>query len=86
MDWYRKAAEQGNAQAQFQLGYMYFTGNGVNKDAVIAHMWINISGANGHTVSSDGRSMAEERMTREQIAEAQALARRCMASDYQDCG
>ena len=31
------------------------------------------------------RGIIEERMTRDQIAEAQALARRCMSSDYQDC-
>jgi hypothetical protein len=41
--------------------------------------------ANGHARGSEGRRRIEQRMTREQIAEAQALARRCMASDYQDC-
>jgi TPR repeat protein len=79
-------AEQGKADAQFYLGTMYANGNGVIKDAVIAHMWINISGANGYAGVSEGRRIIEEFMTREQIAEAQALARRCMASDYQDCG
>jgi TPR repeat protein len=86
LDWARLAAEQGNANAQYSLGIMYFEGNGVIQDAVIAHMWINISGANGYTRSSDARDMVEERMTREQIAEAQSLARRCMDSNYQNCG
>jgi TPR repeat protein len=86
VNWFRLAAEQGKADAQFNLGTMYANGNGVIKDAVIAHMWINISGANGYAGVSEGRRIIEEFMTREQIAEAQALARRCMASDYQDCG
>jgi TPR repeat protein len=85
VDWYLKVAEQGHTQAQVNLGTMYDNGNGVIKDAVIAHMWYNIGGANGNERGSDNRGLIEEQMTREQIADAQALARRCMASDYQDC-
>ena len=85
VDWYRKAAEQGYADAQTNLGGMYRTGRGVIQDAVLAHMWYNIGGANGNEIGSDNRGLIEEEMTRDQIAEAQALARRCMASDYQDC-
>ena len=29
--WYRKAADQGMARAQFVLGAMYYSGNGVKK-------------------------------------------------------
>ena len=85
VDWYRKAADQGRADAQTNLGNMYDTGRGVSQDAVLAHMWYNIGGANGNELGSDNRGLIEEQMTREQIADAQALARRCMASDYQDC-
>jgi hypothetical protein len=31
-DWYRKAAEQGLAEAQYGLGFLYHNGNGVPKD------------------------------------------------------
>ena len=37
--WYRKAAEQGNAHAQFALGQMYDVGNGVPKDSAEAIKW-----------------------------------------------
>jgi TPR repeat protein len=84
-DWYRKAAEQGNALAQTNLGFMYENGSGVLQDAVVAHMWYNIGGANGIERGLDNRDLIEEQMTREQIAEAQVLAQRCMASNYQDC-
>ena len=30
--WYHKAAEQGDAQAQFNLGFMYGDGRGVARD------------------------------------------------------
>ena len=86
MKWYRLAAEQGNSKAQFNLGVMYANGNSVLQDDVLAHMWFNIASVNGDAAGSENRGRIEERMTREQIAEAQALARRCMASNYQDCG
>jgi tetratricopeptide (TPR) repeat protein len=86
VNWYRRAAEQGDSMAQILLSAMYFDGRGVLQDAVLAHMWYNIGRANDeYQIGSGNRGRIEERMTREQIAEAQALARRCMASDYQDC-
>ena len=83
--WFRLAAEQGHDAAQFLLGLMYYNGDGVPQDAVLAHTWYNISAANGFALGSQNRGKIEKRMTPEQIAEAQALARRCMASNYQDC-
>jgi TPR repeat protein len=83
--WYRLAAEQGNAKAQYNLGIMYANGRGVLQDAVLAHMWLNIAGANGHGLGLENRGKIEQRMTREQVADAQVRARSCMSSDYQDC-
>ena len=37
--WYRKAAEQGNAPAQSNLGIMYENGRGVEKDPAQAVEW-----------------------------------------------
>jgi uncharacterized protein len=37
--WVRKAAEQGHATAQYNLGLMYDTGYGVPKDLVEAVNW-----------------------------------------------
>ena len=39
MRWYRKAAEQGFAPAQYQLGNIYHYGNGVEEDKVEALHW-----------------------------------------------
>ena len=38
--WYRKAAEQGAANAQNSLGACYWLGNGVPKDYVQAYKWL----------------------------------------------
>ena len=42
--WYRKAAEQGNADAQCNLGYCYEMGYGVAKNSQEAVKWYGKSG------------------------------------------
>ena len=37
--WFRKAAEQGNAEAQYRLGLSYYNGEGVPKDYAQAAFW-----------------------------------------------
>ena len=86
MKWYLKAAEQGYANSQNSLGAMYENGNGVLHDNVLAHMWYNIGSANGNELGSQNRDNLAKRMTPEQIVKAQAMARECMSSNYQNCG
>ena len=83
--WYRMAAELGYAEAQHNLGAMYAKGQGVLQDFVTAHMWINIASANGLTESRKQLTALTELLTKDQIFEAQARARKCLNSDYQDC-
>jgi TPR repeat protein len=45
--WYRKAADQGDAKAQLQLGVMYANGEGVLKDYTEAFVWIKQSAEQG---------------------------------------
>jgi len=46
--YYRKAADQGNADGQFGLGSMYSTGEGVKKDLAAARHWISLAAEQGH--------------------------------------
>jgi TPR repeat protein len=82
---WRPLAEQGNALAQFNLGLMYFYGQGVPKDFVSAHMWVNIAAANGHTVTETYRDDFAKKMTPADISEAQKLARECERKKYKGC-
>jgi len=68
-------AEQGDADAQFRLGGEYNTGQGMPKDDVLAHMWMNLAAAKGVQEAVKARDLLEERMTPAQLAEAQGLAR-----------
>ena len=49
--WYRKAAEQGHAQAQCDLGWMYDNGHGVPKDCTEAMKWFRKAAEQGHAVA-----------------------------------
>ncbi len=73
--WYRMAAEQGHAGAQFVLGSMYANGQGVPQDYVAAHMWFDLSAARGDEKALAVRDTVAGHMTSDQIAEAQRLAR-----------
>lgn len=74
--WYRLAAEQGDADAQFSLGVMYVTGKGVIEDYVTANAWLSIAKANGQEANAAGvLDLIRKPMNKEQIAEGQKLAR-----------
>ena len=47
MQWYRKAAEQGYADAQYNLGVMYAQGQGVRQDYTQAMQWYRQSAEQG---------------------------------------
>jgi len=82
---YRLAAEQGNAAAQSNLGLMYANGEGVPQEYVRAYMWFDLAAAQGWALAQTERDRLENKMTSLQIAEAQALAPRCLESNYSDC-
>ena len=76
--WYQLAAEQGYAGAQNNLGSMYARGHGVPQDYIQAHMWFNLAAASGgddRERYAKNRDEIAKKMTAEQIAEAQRLAR-----------
>ena len=73
--WYRKAADQGDAMAQFNLGSMYANGYGVVQNYVVSHMWLNLARAQGDEGARKNMEILVKRMTKAQIAEAQKMAR-----------
>jgi uncharacterized protein len=71
----RAERRSGLKTAQWFLGTMYQTGYGVQQDYVQAHMWYNLSAAQGWGAAAENRTMLERAMTPAQVAEAQKLAR-----------
>ena len=78
-------AEEGNGNAQLQLGIMYAWGHGVLQDYIRAHMWWNIASSNGYDNARRNRDKLAKKMTPSQIELAQKLARECVRKKYKGC-
>jgi TPR repeat protein len=72
--WFRKAAEQGLANAQGILGIRYAKGEAVPQDYVLAYMWLHLA-TEGNQGAAQVRDAVGQRMTAAQVAEAQKRAR-----------
>jgi hypothetical protein len=88
--WYRMAAEQGYAVAQLSLGLLYECGAGVPQDNVLALMWMKIADTTTDDKSQKRNNVSilnsvTRKMTANQIAEAQELARKRIANNFKEC-
>jgi len=72
--WARRAADQGNAQAQVLLGGIYDDLPGVQHDNLQAYMWFALAAAGGNADGAALRDKVAARMTPTEIEKAQALA------------
>jgi hypothetical protein len=90
--WYRLSAEHGDGSPapQYQLGMMFLKGEGVPQDYVSAHMWLNLASTNAIGIETqkryaEVRDSAAKSMTAQQVSEAQARAKMCVAGTYKKC-
>jgi hypothetical protein len=85
----RLAAEQGHVQAQMKLGILSELGMGVKKSLIYSHMWLNIATTNANSEEEKQmvglRDSVAKKMTADQIAEAQVLAKSCIAKKLKGC-
>ena len=69
--WYRLAADQGYAAAQYNLGVLYDTGQGVPQDDVEALKWSNLAASRAtgdhQTRYADARDVVVKEMPPAQI-------------------
>jgi hypothetical protein len=72
--WHRKSAEQGYSAAQLSLARMYDRGNGVPQNELSAYMWSNLAANRGLEKAEAYRDVLRQKMTKEQISEAERLS------------
>ncbi len=73
-EWFLKAAEQGDADAQFLLGRMHYDGNSLRVDDVTAYMWFDIAATNGLSAGARYRDGIAGRMSDDAISMARQRA------------
>jgi uncharacterized protein len=62
--WYRKAADQGETNAQYNLGVGYAKGRGVSQDYAQAHLWFNLAASR----AKDAETLDMARHNRDVVA------------------
>ena len=72
--WYQRAALDGDAIAQMNLGELYARGAGVPRDPVRALAWLSLAAAQGRRWAARRHAALADRLTSEQRAAAAALA------------
>jgi hypothetical protein len=74
-----------NSRAQFNLSLIYGRGEGVLHGYLQARMWVNLAAMSGDCDYKAYRGLLAELMTSQQIAKAQEMAKKCLASKYKNC-
>ena len=83
--WYRLAAMQGVSAAQSNLGVIYATGKGVPVNYTQAYIWWSMAHKQGDIDAANDIEILKSRMSRQKIAENEALATKCFESGYSEC-
>ena len=74
------AAEKGRADALYDLGLFYSTGQGVPRDYIAAHKWFNLAAIQGVQRAAVDRQELASEMSAAEVAQAQRQAREWLAS------
>ncbi len=82
-DFIKKAADQGDAQAQFILGVAHFKGEGVPQNYAEAYFWANLS-ASQDSQNAKWRDKAAAKLTPAKIEEVQARCKK-WSEDFEKC-
>ncbi|MGP6086807.1 SEL1-like repeat protein [Antarctobacter jejuensis] len=69
-----RAAEAGHGPAMANLGVLYFRGQGVPQDYVLGQMWLALAGSSGFDAATGLSARWTNRMTADQVNEAQRRA------------
>jgi TPR repeat protein len=78
VEWYKKAAEHGNAKAQFNLAVMYAKAQGTSRDVVAAYQWLLVADSGGQG-DQKLKSLLEQGLTPEERKEATQRAEKWLA-------
>lgn len=83
--WFTLASKQGHIFAQANLGWKYHKGQGVDKNNVHAFKWWRLAANDGHQNAPYFLEVISKRMTKNDIALAYSLVKKCQESQFQDC-
>jgi len=84
--WFRRAAVKGWSPAQLSLSFAYKDMRDVPDNDIIAYSWFSIALAKGDKQAGQFKDRMEQGMTTKDKIAAVKLAKKCLISEYKDCG
>jgi TPR repeat protein len=82
---YRQAAMRGSTFAQHNLASMYFMGQGVTENPIMAYMWEQLAIQSGFSSGKGFLDVYSFQLSSEEIKTANLRANVCAQSLYRDC-
>ena len=82
---FRRAAKLGHPGAQNNLGYYYYNGVVVAQDYKRAFIWFSLAAAEGFSPAASFRDLSAKHLDKDQILQAQSMAKACHNSHYEIC-
>jgi hypothetical protein len=73
-EWFTRAAHDGYATAQLDLGRLWEKGWGGPRNLIMAYAWDDLAAAQGNVDARKARDSIRDKLTADQLAEAQSLA------------
>lgn len=82
---YELAARQGDGEAQYNLGVMYYMGNGVSRDYMKTFVWWYIAATNRDAAARQNLGLVAEKLPPGDVEKAKQLANTCLETNYKTC-
>lgn len=76
--WTHMAAEDGGFRAQYNLGELYFSGNGIPESKIYACMWHSLVARQAFKDAEVNRDLTGAAMTAADLVKAEKLVRTCL--------
>lgn len=86
LQWYHKAATQGDVEAQVAMGFVYRGGDGIQMNKVLSYMWFDIAFKNGNQAAYGMRNDVAWSMTEPEIDEARSKSKAWKPNQHNDDG
>ena len=75
----------GNAIAQYFIGLMYKSGEGIKKDKINSYVWVNMSAAQGNKEALKIRKWYDSYLSKTELLSAQEISKQCFEKKYINC-
>jgi hypothetical protein len=72
--WLNRAAQRGHAQAQHNLGLLYYEGKGVERDPVRGYFWLKVAALQGEDMAEEALKSIAKSMSADQVRQAESQA------------